>query len=302
MATRPDSAHRRSTRYAVAGGALLAAAVVAIVVLALSAGGDGGERGSITGQAGGAVDAGHIHGLGIDPADGSLFIATHNGLFRAAERSTDAPRVGTSDRDLMGFSVVGPNHFLASGHPGSEADLPGNIGLTESRDGGRTWTPVSLLGEADFHVLRASGSHVYGFDGVDGRFMVSTDLGRDWQERDIPAPPFDVAIDPSDREHLAAATEDGVYESRDAGRTWSRRDDRLALLAWAARDRLFLLDASGRVLVSRDGGRSVEQRGAVGGQPVAFMATEDAVYVALADGTVMQSTDDGGTFAVRATL
>ena len=58
-----------------------------------------------------------MHGLGIDPADGALFIATHTGLYRVAPGSDKARRVGSGFRDTMGFTVVGPNRFLQSGHP-----------------------------------------------------------------------------------------------------------------------------------------------------------------------------------------
>jgi len=299
------AAERRKKRYAYGFGGALIAVVAVIVALAVGAGGDDPTI-SATGdgptQAAADADAGHVHGLGVNPADDSLLIATHTGLFSAGKDSPQAPRVGTSDRDVMGFSVVGPDHFVGSGHPGSESDLPGNLGLIESRDGGRTWKPVSLLGEADFHVLRASGKHVYGFDGAGGRFMASTDLGRAWQERDGAPPPFDLAIDPTDPKRVLASTEDGLQESRDEGRTWRQVSDQIALLGWASAERLFLLDQDGQVLLSRDGGRTAEAQGRVDGEPVSFMADDSGIYVALADGRVMRSTDDGRTFTVRAEL
>ncbi len=93
---------RRRKRFAYAAGALLAVAVALIVVLALIATGDEGDGGSVaaTGASGGA-EAGHIHGMGINPADDSLFIATHNGLFIAATgspptRHASGPRTVTS--------------------------------------------------------------------------------------------------------------------------------------------------------------------------------------------------------------
>ncbi len=207
------AAERRKRRYAYGFGGALIAIVAVIVALAVGAGGDDPKISATGGgasQAAPGAEAGHVHGLGINPADDSLLIATHTGLFSAAKGSPQAPRVGTSDRDVMGFSVVGPEHFVGSGHPGSESDLPGNLGLIESRDGGRTWKPISLLGEADFHVLRASGRHIYGFDGAGGRFMASTSLGRAWQERDGAPTPFDLAIDPTDPKRVLASTEDGL--------------------------------------------------------------------------------------------
>jgi hypothetical protein len=284
---------RRLRTYASAG--LLVAVAIGALLAATLAGGDTDERASGGGMAGG----GHIHGLGVNAADGSLYIATHGGLFRAAKGSSQAPRVGSSDRDLMGFSVVGRDHFVASGHPGSEPGLPPNIGLTESRDGGKTWEPVSLTGEADFHVLRASGSRVYGYDGVNDRLMVSANTGREWTERQVPSPLIDLAVDPRDADRVIATTQSGLVQSRDAGRSWRQLSDRVALLAWPARDRLVMLDGAGRVSVSADGGRSSKPGGSVQGQAVSFMASPDSIYVALSDGSVLESSDDGASFTVR---
>ncbi len=90
----------------------------------------------------------------------------------------------------MGFTVVGPDHFLGSGHPDGRDDLPPFLGLIESTDAARTWEPVSLLGEADFHVLEASGRRVYGFgsdfETREQRFLVSGDGGRTSSVRSRP--------------------------------------------------------------------------------------------------------------------
>src|SRR3712207_486131 len=80
----------------------------------------------------------HVHGLGINPADGALYSATHTGRWRAPDGETKASRVGEHYHDLMGFTVAGPNRFLASGHPGAQADLPPLMGLQRSTDGGRS--------------------------------------------------------------------------------------------------------------------------------------------------------------------
>ena len=66
----------------------------------------------------------HIHGLAIDAADPQhLFIATHHGLYRAAPDGT-AERISVV-QDFMGFTVIGPKHYLASGHPGEGESGPG---------------------------------------------------------------------------------------------------------------------------------------------------------------------------------
>jgi hypothetical protein len=57
----------------------------------------------------------HVHGLGINPADGTLYAATHTGLFTV--RDGAGRRVADRLQDTMGFTVVGPNHFLGSATP-----------------------------------------------------------------------------------------------------------------------------------------------------------------------------------------
>jgi photosystem II stability/assembly factor-like uncharacterized protein len=244
----------------------------------------------------------HIHGLGVGPTNGKLYVATHTGLFEAADGEQQLHRVGDSKQDIMGFSVVGADRFIGSGHPDpSDTGSPPNLGLIESRDGGRTWKNISLLGEADFHVLQSSGERIYGYNGIAGRLMVSTDGGRHWAQRTPPAAMFDLAIDPGNPDHIVASTERGVFSSADAGKTWRpRRVDTAGLLAWPAPDRLYLVDAQGRVERSADGGREWQSTGRIGGQPVAFMAHESELYVALVDNTVKRSTDGGARWNLRA--
>jgi photosystem II stability/assembly factor-like uncharacterized protein len=248
----------------------------------------------------------HVHGLGVNPADRSLYIATHTGLYRSAEGESKSLRVGESLQDTMGFTVVGPDRFLGSGHPDLTQDLPPLLGLIESTDEGRTWQPISLIGQADFHVLRSTGERVYGYDATGDRLMVSEDAGRSWTQVDRPAPLVDLAPDPNDPEHVVAAgagdLAQGLYESLDAGRSWDRIGNSVGLLAWPARDRLYLLDGGGDVFLSTDGGKRFERRGSLGGRPAAFLGqSADELYAALHDGTILRSTDGGATWAIRST-
>lgn len=71
------------------------------------------------GKAGATSDpdpgTGHLHGLGVDPADGTLYAAGHLGVFHLTP--TGAVRIADRYQDTMGFTVTGPRTFLASGHP-----------------------------------------------------------------------------------------------------------------------------------------------------------------------------------------
>jgi len=243
----------------------------------------------------------HVHGLGVNPADGSLFIATHTGLFRVAADSRRAVRVADRNQDTMGFSVVGPNRFIGSGHPDRrERNLPPRLGLIESTDAGESWRSISLLGDADFHVLRSLGRHVYGYDASNDRLLASVDAGREWKELDKPGPIVDLAPNPVDPERLVTTANEGTYESRNGGESWTRLSDAVGFLAWPAQEQLYLVDDEGNVLVSIDGGRTLTPRGEVGGQPAALLAVEqDELYVALHDGTVKRSIDGGVTWTIR---
>ena len=255
-----------------------------------------------------ATDAGpvHVHGLGVNPLDGALFIATHTGLFRSGGGESTSARVGDSSQDTMGFTIVDADRFLGSGHPDLRTDLPPLLGLIESTDRGRSWEPIALLGEADFHVLRSAGEVVYGYDSSNDRLMVSGDAGRTWEEVERPAPLVDLAADPEDSQHVVAAgvsdISQGLYESRDGGRSWDRRGEQVGLLAWPAPGRLFLVDGGGNVFLSTDTGRRFGRRGTIDGQPAALLGQgADELFVALHDGTIKRSTDGGSTWTIRST-
>jgi len=244
----------------------------------------------------------HIHGLGVNPADGALMVATHSGLFRAAPDSDTAARVGDRRQDTMGFTVVGPDRFLGSGHPDLRDDLPPLLGLIRSDDAGRSWEPVSLLGEADFHVLRTAGTRIYGVNSADGRLLVSDDGGRSWAARSPGTALLDVAAAPDDADHVVASGEAGLRVSRDAGESWRPRGEgRAGLLTWVRSDALYLVDGRVSVHRSADGGETWRTVGEAGGQPAAFASSGSELYVALHTNEVKMSTDGGRTWRVRLT-
>lgn len=275
--------------------------ILVLVVVIVSRGGDGGET---AGPRGGVQEPGveHVHGLGIDPADGSLYVATHHGTFRVPEEG-EAERVGDNFQDTMGFTVVGEGHFLGSGHPdpaGMRAGQPGRLGLIESTDAGETWQTVALAGEVDFHGLAFAHNLVYGWDSGSGRFMVSTDR-QEWETRST-LDLYGFAVDPADPDHLVGATPAGPVESTDGGRQWaSVPGPPVVVLAWDAASGLWGVDANGQVHQSTDGGNWTEA-GTLPGPPQALLAASDSLYAAAeADGVtgIYQSTDDGQTWTLR---
>jgi photosystem II stability/assembly factor-like uncharacterized protein len=248
----------------------------------------------------------HVHGLGINPADGALVIATHTGTYRVAPGETEAKLIGESRQDTMRFTVAGPDYFLGSGHPdpndARERGTPPLLGLIESRDAGRSWRPISLYGEADFHVLRFAGARVYAYDASHDRLLVSGDTGRTWRRLQRPAPLIDLAVDPRSPKRVIASTEEGLFQSASEGKKWRPVGLQVGLLAWPTPKRLFLVEGSGRVLASPGPSRRWTTLGDIDGRPAALLAVSPKeLYVALHDGTVKRSRDGGRSWQIRST-
>lgn len=280
----------------------LVLAVIAFGAIA-SCGGNGAERRPTEDPRIGDPGAIHVHGLGVNPADKALFLATHTGLFRAAPGEAQARRVADRFQDTMGFAVIGPDRFLGSGHPDGRDDLPPFLGLIQTRDAGRSWKPVSLTGKRDFHLLEAAGKRIYGFGSDfknrEAALLVSSDVGRSWEEVTAPGPLVSLAIDPNAPERVLASGEQGLYVSGDAGRRWRSLDARVGLLAWPSARAAYLVTLDGRVSRSADAGLSWDSVGDVGGPPSAFESAPDELYIALHDGTIKRSTDGGRSWSVR---
>ncbi|MGH8775827.1 MAG: F510_1955 family glycosylhydrolase [Jiangellaceae bacterium] len=249
-------------------------------------------------SAGGDPGIAHVHGLGVDPADGTLYAATHFGLFKIPDGES-ATRVADRYQDTMGFTVVGPNHFLGSGHPDLREAKPALLGLIESTDAGNTWVDLSLSGQADFHALEAKHDTVYGFDSTSGRFMVS-DNKTDWDTRTV-LPMGDFTVSPDNPELVLATTEHGLVSSTDGGRAFATIDEAppLLLVSWPTTDALYGVTTSAAVLASADGGATWEQRGSLDGSPEALTAIDAQTVHAATDQGIYTSTDGGRSFTLR---
>lgn len=281
---------------------LLTAATV--LLAACSGSGDTTNPASGTpGLASGTPDpgTGHLHGLGVDPADGAVYAAGHLGVFRVANGK--ATRIADRYQDTMGFTVTGPKTFLASGHPDPTdptATSP-HLGLVRSTDAAATWKNVSVSGEADFHALQAAGDRLYGFDSQSGRLWASTDQGRTWQQGPQEAI-GDLAAHAGRPQWLWATTQDGLKFSQDGGRTFTPVNGAPALAAIdrPAEDLLVALTPDGQVMTSRQG-TSWSKRGALpdGAQPTVLAAvTSSRLLAADTANTIYESTDGGRTWNV----
>ena len=242
----------------------------------------------------------HIHELEVDHSDGSLIVATHEGLYRLtvspAGKSSATGPVGGLDFDPMGFSIAGDTAY-ASGHPGpTTPDTFGtpNLGLITSTDGGTTWTNVSLTGKTDFHgltVMTGTGAadRVFGMDSSKQQIQRSMDGGLTWSDgatliaRDI------LAVGDS----LYATTQEGLVFSTDNATTFTTDATAPALYLVAA-DRagtLAGIDTSGNVW-ARGAEGTWTKGGSVTGTPQAFTVEGNRLYVA--DDRGISVTDDAG--------
>ena len=277
-----------------------AAAVALAALLTGCSAADPAPADATTAAATGALPAAHVHGVAIDPGDGALRLATHDGLFEVGNDGESTARGPVID--LMGFTVTGPDHYLASGHPGLRTDLPQPVGLIETTDGGETWTPLSRAGESDFHALTALGDT--GVLGYDGALRRSPD-GRTWEQLGIPAEPHTLAADP-DGGTVLATTAQGLLRSTDAGGTWAAVEGAplLQVVAWADAGTAVGVDPVGVVWSSTDAAGTWQQTADLGAAPhaVAAAPADGTVRIAVVtDAGLAQSLDGGATFTTLLT-
>ncbi|MFD2027314.1 F510_1955 family glycosylhydrolase [Promicromonospora aerolata] len=243
---------------------------------------------------GASAEMEHIHGIGIDPGDGSVYAGTHYGLFRIADGS--ATRVADRVQDYMGFTVAGAGHFLASGHPGEGQGGPSSVGLIESTDAGETWETLSLSGEADFHALEYRHDRVYGLNSMTGQILTSTDK-LSWAEISS-AEIADFAVSPDDPDVLVATTQQGLTRSTDGGATFEAVESApiMVFVSWADDGTLAGVTPDGVVYTAQEPAGEWTEQAALDGQPEALTIDSATQIYAAANGTVLASTDGGATF------
>ena len=143
---------------------------------------------------------------------------------------------------------------------------------------------------------------MYAFDAVLGAILVSEDEGRTWTERFTPRQLIlDFVVDPEDPDHLIASTEEQIYRSQDGGEKWRPSAQGSApRLDWPAPDALMRADKDGLFQVSKDGCQTWERRGRIEGEHWKIVATDaDHAFIALSDGSILETKDGGRSFDDR---
>ena len=166
-----------------------------------------------------------IHGVGmfLSGTDDTLYLATHNGLFK--KESDIWQRVGSDKSDLMGFSISSKEGIMySSGHPSA---MNGNLGFRVSTDNGNSWIMISKVKDnpVDFHAMTASHAQnglVYGSPGGGSELFVTMDEGVSWRLLTPPARIVSLAADPLNPDRVYAGTISGLHVSNDKGQQWQK--------------------------------------------------------------------------------
>lgn len=174
---------------------------------------------------------GDVHGVGAFTVgnDNSLYLATHQGLFKKNLDSGWIP-VGSERADLMGFTIgTREGVMYSSGHPPS---MGGNLGFRKSTDSGVTWQTISPVTNSpvDFHAMTASPADeniLYGSPGGGSSLYMTSDEGITWKTISVPDRIISLAAHPSDRNVVFAGTVSGLFSSNNQGNDWNLIDAEL---------------------------------------------------------------------------
>lgn len=170
----------------------------------------------------------HVHGLGYSTDGKQLFVPSHHGL--AVYREGRWAKAPGPQHDYMGFAAAN-GAFYTSGHPAPRSGLTNPFGLMKSEDGGSNWRKLGLEGEADFHVMAVGYENkaVYVFNHAPNSRMRSPGLhatendGFSWRQaraQGLDGEVVALAVHPRESKIIAAATDRGLYLSRDGGETF----------------------------------------------------------------------------------
>lgn len=239
-------------------------------------------------------DLSHIHSIATDGQD--VYVASHHGLYVL---QSDDWKLRGDDFDIMGLSFDN-GVFYASGHPGPLQNLPDPVGVLTSDDNGNTWTPLSLTGEVDFHLLEVVGQNFIGVAASHSSVLRSTDGGNTWNT--VSTPNFtDFSLNPLNSSELLLATGNGVLLSQDFGNTFKDQDSPagVSLVEWH-KDSIFL--ASKNKLFR---GANIESEFAEVNykfEKIVDLHAEGEVVVVMDATGIHVSRDKGATFNLIATL
>ena len=248
-----------------------------------------------------ASQGGHIHALLYSSTTKEFLVGTHYGLFKSGDgkswRRVADQLMGNTDVMGLRQNKAKPGVIFASGHDigvyrsddggrswAPSGKLPHNdvhalawspshpdilyifivgYGLYKSQDMGRSWQSVNPnMARAPILSLAVSPKDpdiIY--TGLEGRFLISRDGGRSWAILGtVPASTILSLLVESSNSFLAA-TDSGLFQSRDGGISWSRIThsllrDHVVSIAYGPAGKIYGITYRGAISESSDSGGS----------------------------------------------
>lgn len=242
-------------------------------------------RGEELALVGRGIEGNTVRGIAVHPQDSKTAYAACGlrgwGLYRTVDAGQTWELLGFEDRWVWDV-VVSPNDPRTL-FVGTEPPM-----LYISRDAGRTFQACEGIEHLPsrkrwtfFHAPFYAG-HIHGialhpkhperiFAGVEhGALIYSHDGGRTWHEALVGHDLHRIAVDPQDPERVFAGTGEGLFLSRDAGRTWegepTLRNKYVHGISFDPRDAqrvyVYVAEAGSPLYRSEDGGHSFVPIGA----------------------------------------
>ena len=155
-----------------------------------------------------------VHSLAVGPNGHTLYAGTTDGVWVTTDggRTWRAIFVGGEPRPALSL-LIRPE--------GADVILAGTgAGVVYSGDGGRTWAPTGAGLQGTVYALLAdSRSHIL-LAGTDAGLYLSRSAGHSWHRVSVPPELTASALASDNQGALYAASNNGVYLSRDDGVNW----------------------------------------------------------------------------------
>jgi photosystem II stability/assembly factor-like uncharacterized protein len=160
--------------------------------------------------------------IAFDPAKpGRIFLATDEGLFRSDDmgETLHATNRGFCNRRLGSLAASGRDLYINS------MQNPASGAILRLADSEQTWAAVPslapLIRDQVVRIVSANSRSLYILT-VNG-LVVSNGAGRNWQKISTPStsPLTDLLVAGTDGQRLLIVTEEGVFQTENAGQTWN---------------------------------------------------------------------------------
>ena len=243
-----------------------------------------------------------VNALDIDPSSGDFLLTTNRGFFRIDADEHEVKRLrGTISakgedvhgRDLPAVKVTRPAHADRLRPSRRAGALPRSSASSARTTAGAPGGSCRASATADLHKIVISHDRMYAFDAVFSAILISDDGGRTFAEHFTPRGLIiDFEVDPATRARVALERRAAVPLRGRGRRLAAGRAAEGIRLAWPAPDVLYRADKDGTVTSPRTGATPGRTWGAwTASRTSSRRSSRAAPYLALSDGTIMETTD-----------